>query len=87
MQSAPGALTTTRKLALEEFPAVSVAVHDTVVQPIGKTLPEAGEQLTVAASSGSLAVTEYVTTAPLGDVPLAVIVPGTLIVGGVASRT
>ena len=73
------------KLALDEFPAVSVAVQDTVVDPIGKTLPEAGEQLTVAASSGSLAETEYVTTAPFDDVPLAVTVPGTVIVGGVVS--
>jgi hypothetical protein len=50
--------TTTWKLAEEVFPAVSVAVQLTVVVPTGKVLLEAGEQLTVAASSGSVAVTE-----------------------------
>ncbi len=40
--------------------AASLAVQVTIVLPIGKVLPEAGEQLTVGvadASSGSLAVT------------------------------
>src|SRR5258708_19833388 len=49
--------------------AASLALQLTVVVPIAKVLPEAGEQLTVGvqdASSGSLAVTLYATVAPCG---------------------
>jgi len=46
------------KLALDVLPCVSVALQPTVVVPIGKVAPEAGLHETVAASSGSVAVTE-----------------------------
>jgi hypothetical protein len=40
-------LTVTGKVPLLEFPAASVAVQATVVEPRGKTEPEAGLQNTV----------------------------------------
>src|SRR3989442_940577 len=47
--------TVTVKLAFAALPCVSVAVHVTVVSPMGKVAPEMGVQATVAASSGSVA--------------------------------
>jgi hypothetical protein len=48
---------------------VSVAVHCTVVVPTGNSEPDAGVQPELAtASSGSLNVTVYETTAPDGPV-------------------
>jgi hypothetical protein len=44
----------TAKLHVAVFPAVSVAMHVTVVVPIGKQLPEAGEHTTVAPGQLSL---------------------------------
>jgi hypothetical protein len=73
-------LTWTVKLAVLVLPFVSEAVQRTVVVPIGNTVPDAGTQANEAtASSGSVAVTVYVTTAPLGDVALIVIASGTAI--------
>src|SRR5260370_15783839 len=50
-------VTLTVKLAFAALPCVSVAVHKTVVRPRGKRLVDAGAQETVAASSGSMALT------------------------------
>jgi hypothetical protein len=50
-------VTVTVKLAVAVLPCVSVAVQATVVRPRGKVLPDAGAQETVAASSGSIALT------------------------------
>src|SRR5260370_10064609 len=51
------AATETAKLAFAALPCMSVAVQATVVRPRGKGLPDAGAQETVAASSGSVALT------------------------------
>ena len=57
------------KLARAVFPAASVAVQFTVVSPIEKIAPEAGEETTTgAASNVSPTGTPYVTTAPPGEV-------------------
>jgi len=50
-------VTLTVKLAFATLPFVSVAVQATVVRPRGKGIPDAGAQETVAASSGSVALT------------------------------
>jgi hypothetical protein len=51
------------------WPALSVAVQVTIVTPNGKTEPEGGLHVGVSnPSSTSSAVTEYVTTAPDGEV-------------------
>jgi hypothetical protein len=66
------------------LPFVSAALHVTVLLPRWKVEPEAGEQLELAtASSGSLALNEYVTGAPLDPVASAVMLAGTVITGGV----
>jgi hypothetical protein len=62
----------------------SVAVHVTVVSPIGKVLPELGEQLVVS-DGPELAVN--VTTAPDGPVAAVVVSGGTVKGGGVARAT
>lgn len=55
---AAGPFTWTMNAAVIPLPEASVAVHVTVVAPIGNVLPEAGTQLSEAtASSGSLAET------------------------------
>ncbi len=59
----------------------------TVVGPIGNVAPETGAQANVAASSGSVALTAYVTTAPLALVATAVMLVGRLRVGAVLSST
>src|SRR5215469_3515871 len=82
-------LTTTWKLPLLWLPTGSLALQCTVVVPMGKVLPEAGEQLMVSWpgwSSGSLALTAYVTMAPAGPLAFTVMVPGKLSVGAVVSR-
>ena len=53
-------MTTTWKLPVAVLPAGSVALQFTVVVPMGKVLPEEGEQLMVnwlGGLSGSVAVT------------------------------
>ena len=55
-------LTMTWKLQLALFPEVSVAVQSTVVLPLGKIDPEAGEQTTVELPWVSVAVTINETT-------------------------
>src|SRR6266851_5435858 len=49
--------TVTVKVPFAVLPLVSVAVQATVVTPAGNVAPETGVQATVAASSGSAAVT------------------------------
>lgn len=51
-----GGATVTVKLQLPVFFDASIAVHVTVVVPIGKHVPEAGAQLTVEPLQLSLAV-------------------------------
>jgi hypothetical protein len=80
-------LTVTVNDAVEVLPLVSFAVQVTLVAPSGNVKPEAGAQLTVAASSGSEAVTVYETGAPLASTADAVIGPGVVIVGAVTSLT
>ena len=80
--------TLTVKLAVAVLPALSVAVQVTVVVPMGKVLPEAGAQAEVSAPLiKSVAEAVNVTAAPFGPVASAVILPGTVMVGGVVSRT
>jgi hypothetical protein len=63
-----------------------VARQVTVVSPIGKRLPEPGEQVTTGEGSTlSVAVTLNVTTTPDRLVAVRVIGPGTVIVGAATS--
>src|SRR5438309_945051 len=59
--------TTTAKLAVALFPAASVAVHVTAVEPIGKRLPDDGAHVTVGGwPLSSVAAAANVTIAPSG---------------------
>jgi hypothetical protein len=49
--------TVTTKLALAVFPAASVAVHATVVEPSGKRLPDLGPHVHVGLGSRSTTLT------------------------------
>jgi hypothetical protein len=80
-------ITVTVKVPFVVLPCVSVALHMTVVGPMGNVAPETGAQANVAASSGSVALTTYVTTAPLALVATAVMLVGRLRVGAVLSST
>jgi hypothetical protein len=79
--------TLTTKEALAVFPAASVAVHSTVVAPIGKNEPEGvlHETLTACPSSSTAVGGEYWTVAPPGLVNSAVTSGAAAIVGGVVS--
>lgn len=80
--------TVTVKLCAALLPALSVAVHVTVVVPSGNVAPDAGVQFGVTApSTASVAVTVYDITVPAGPTADAVNGPGTLITGGVVSCT
>jgi hypothetical protein len=80
--------TVTSNEPLAELPALSVALHCTAVVPRANVLPEAGLQLGVTApSTASRAETSNLTVAPEGPVASTVRLDGTLIVGGVVSRT
>ncbi len=75
---------------LPEFPDVSLAEQVTVVTPIGKLVPEAGEQVTVRApSQTSLAVAENVAVAEPEPTGLSVrlIGPGQVTTGAWLSAT
>ena len=75
---------------LPELPEVSLAEQVTVVTPIGKLLPEAGEQVTVRApSQTSLAVAENVAVAEPEPTGLSVrlIGPGQVTAGAWLSAT
>jgi hypothetical protein len=66
------------------LPDASVAVQETLVVPIGKTLPDPWLQLMSGEESmASLAVTEKVTVAPPVEVASTVMEDGTEMVGGV----
>jgi hypothetical protein len=81
-----GAITVIVNVTTEELPAASVAVHVTVVTPIGKTLPGAGRQVTLAGPELSVAVgTVYVTTEPLVLDALTVMFAGAVTVGACVS--
>ena len=68
------------------LPESSVAVQLTVVVPMGKTLPDGGKHETLTfVSTRSLAEAEKVTTAPEGPVAGVVMLPGTVMLGGVVS--
>ena len=77
----------TVKLVVPVFPAASVAVHVTVVTPIGNMDPDAGVHVgPLVTSLSSVAETEYV----MGGVPVGVSVEtvmseGTVTVGSVVS--
>ena len=74
--------TVTMKLADAELPAVSVAIHVTVVVPMANVLPEAGKQLTTGSGSKlSVALTVKVTTEPAGPVAGTDTLPGVVITG------
>ena len=74
--------TVTVKPPLIVFPAASVAVQVTAVEPSGKTEPEAWEQARPGAAS-RLSVAEKPTIAPAGEVASATASPGS--VGAVRS--
>jgi hypothetical protein len=68
------------------LPDLSVAEHDTTVEPTGNVEPEAGVQVTdTEPSTESSAETVKVTTAPLGPVASTVMSAGTVTTGGVLS--
>jgi hypothetical protein len=68
------------------LPIVSVAVTVTGVVPTGKVLPLAGEYVTVGVPRLSVALAPLSgTMAPLAEVALTLIVPGTVSSGGVVS--
>ena len=72
----------------EVLPAASLAVHVTVVAPIGNVEPEAGVHVgPLVTPTLSVAVTVNVTRAPEALVACTVIGDGTVIVGGVVSTT
>jgi hypothetical protein len=80
--------TVTVKLHDATFADESVALHVTVVAPIGKTLPEAGAQATVGlASHASAAVAANVTETPLAPAHSRTRSTGHWIVGATASPT
>src|SRR5437773_4155159 len=85
--SSYGPRTLTRKLPVVVFPARSVAVQSTWFVPIGKVLPEAGEQLMFGCGSkSSVADTDpaYLTTLPNHRAADTEIGPGSVSVGGVS---
>jgi hypothetical protein len=78
----------TAKPRLAGLPAASVAVHATGVVPTTKVLPDAGTQLTsTLPSTISVALAANVTARPDGAVARLVMSAGTVIAGGVVSRT
>src|SRR5688572_32865125 len=81
-------MTRTVNLPWATLPASSVALHLTVVEPSGNSAPDGGAHATTGSGSTlSVAVTWYLTRAPLRLVATTVIVPGSFSVGGVASPT
>ena len=76
------------KVELEVLPAESDAEQVTVVVPIAKVKPEAGEQVVVSAPSTiSEAEAVKVTSAPVEPVASFVMFAGTVIIGEVVSST
>src|SRR5262249_16261146 len=83
--AAPCTVTVNEPVAV--LPEASVAVHSTVVEPIGNMLPEGGAQETVGFRSQlSVAAADKLTEAPPGPVASTpVMSPGTVSSGGVVS--
>ncbi len=79
----------TLKLAEPVLPWASVAVQVTVVMAIGNTDPDAGAQDTASVSPSTRSAAEAlkVTAAPAALVASAVMLAGTVTVGGVVSVT
>src|SRR5688572_30691838 len=78
--------TVTVKDAVAVLFAASEAVRSTVVVPIGNVLPEVGSAVTYTVGSTlSVAVAVKFTTAPDEPVASAVMLPGEMITGAVAS--
>ena len=76
----------TLKLPLTLLPLLSVAVHVTGVVPMGKALPETGEQFTTGLGSVlSVAETSKVTCAPSAVVALTMMSSGSSSIGSVVS--
>ena len=72
--------------SLAELPAISCAVHVTMVSPNGKFEPLVGVQVAVSVPSvSSMAVTVYRTKAPEDSSPRTVNDDGTVMTGGVVS--
>ena len=70
------------------MPAAFVAEQRTTVSPSGNTEPDAGTHVTgTAPSTGSIADTVNVTTAPDGPVASSTTLRGAVIVGGVSWNT
>jgi len=83
-----GLCTVTVKVAVDVFPALSVAEQETVVVAIGKVEPDGGVHVTGSVpSTRSVAVALKVTTAPAALVVVAVRFPGNVKTGGVVSFT
>lgn len=81
-------VTLTLKLPLASLPAPSSAEQLTVVSPMGKVLPEAGEQLTSTEPSlSSVATASNVIAAPEALVASSVMLAGRLSCGGVVWGT
>lgn len=75
------AVTVTTNVPVLVFPEGSRAVQVTVVEPIGKTVPEAGWQPTVAVPELSVAVVVNVAIAPFALVAVSEMFDGTMSVG------
>jgi hypothetical protein len=77
--------TVTVKVAVPEFPAVSVAVHVTVVEPMGYAVGWQGADSEPSTSSTAVPANAWV--APADDVASRVAFPGGVTTGGVVSGT
>jgi len=78
--------TVTVNEALPVLPALSVAVHLTVVEPTANVLPLAGVHVgVIAPSTASRAVTVYATVAPAADVAVNDMAEGAVRTGAVVS--
>jgi hypothetical protein len=80
-------LTLTVNDPVETLPDASRAWQPTVVVPIGKVLPDAGEQVIVVGPLRSAAVAAKVTVAPAVLVAFVMTFGGIVSVGGVVSTT
>src|SRR5262249_61306183 len=77
LSSAAFSVTVTLKVAVDLLPALSSAVHVTVVSPSGKVEPDSGLHLTgTEPSTSSLAVGGLLGTIPPAGVPALVVVVG-----------
>ena len=82
-----GPTTVTRNDLLVVWPSESVALHVTVVVPIGNVAPLGGVQVAGREPAKPVAVAANVTTAPAGPVAATVMSAGTVTVGGSATTS